>query len=80
MNLDTISLPWSVSTWTKQVFYLFFPPLKKKIHYYKFELIFFPTYLLYFYMRIELIQIVACDNYDGFQLQIFTKIHYFKDY
>jgi hypothetical protein len=31
-------------------------------------------------MRSELIQIVACDNYDGFQLQIFTKIHYFKDY
>jgi len=36
-----------------------------------FKLLFFHDVLLYYYMRSEIIQILACVNYDGFQLLIF---------
>jgi len=41
---------------------------QKLVHfYYTFELFFFMIYYDFLILRSEIVQIVACDNYDGFQ-------------
>jgi hypothetical protein len=70
----------SASTLTKRII-IFFQKIKKlKNIYIYLKLLLFHEVLLYYHMRSEIIQIVACANYDGFQiphLHIFHKKNHF---